>query len=166
VRRVQYQGGFEHPLRAFLIGISLLVLLFGGFAVGIEAGTHPLESTDAARTVREAAVRTVTVQQPVVSTVIKGNGKVVRLPGSTTTQVVVVHRGGRTLFGYLTPASTSQSGEATPASTVYLPAPEGTTVTETTTSTETVTEPPVTVTVTETAPPTTTDTGSGASTAP
>jgi hypothetical protein len=160
VRRVQYQGGFEHPLRAFLIGTGLLVLLFGGFAVGIEASTHPLESTDAARTVRGASVRTVTVQQPVVRTVIKGNGKVVRLPGSTTTQVVVIHRDGRTLLGYLAPAPTADSGApdaAGGASTVYVPAP--TTVTEPPV-TETVTEPPVTetVTVTETAP-TTTDAG-------
>ena len=157
---MQYQGGFEHPLRAFLIGISLLVLLFGGFAVGIETGTHPIDANEAANTVGAAGVHTVTVQQPVVRTVIKGNGKVVRLPGSTTTRVVVVHRGGRTLFGYLAPASTSDSGDPVAASTIYVPAP--TTVTEPPV-TETVTEPPVKVTVTETSPPSSTDTGPGTS---
>ena len=42
MRDSRYHGSFDHPVRAFLIGVTLLVLLFGGFVVGTEAGTHPL----------------------------------------------------------------------------------------------------------------------------
>src|SRR5207245_1185297 len=84
------------------------------------------------------AVRTVTVQTPVVRTVIRGTTRVVQLPGATRTQVVVIHDHGRTLFAYETPESTSTTVNGSPVTysppTVYtVPA-------------ETVTVPPITVT--------------------
>src|SRR3954449_12470967 len=112
MRHSQYQGGFDHPVRAFLIGVTLLVLLFGGFAVGIEAGTHP--RTLATSTVEvSGTVGTRVVTQKVNSRVITVQGQVVKLPGTTTTKVVrviVVRDHGRVHY-YLQPASTSSSGE-------------------------------------------------------
>jgi hypothetical protein len=156
VEQPKYHGGFDHPRRAFLLGVGLLVLLFGGFAVGIEAGTHPLHPISAAVRVVSGDVRTVTVQTPVVRTVIRGTTRVVRLQGSTRTQVVVIHEHGKTLFAYETPASTGSAAGTGPATdsapTVYTVAAE-TVTTPPVTITET--EPPVTVTVTE---PASTDT--------
>jgi hypothetical protein len=156
VEQPKYHGGFDHPRRAFLLGVGLLVLLFGGFAVGIEAGTHPLEPTSAALPAAGGGVRTVTVQTPVVRTVIRGNTRVVRLEGSTRTQVVVIHDHGKTMFAYETPESAGNTVAGTPvtdsAPTVYTVAAETVTLPPVTV-TETV--PPVTVTVTE---PASTDT--------
>jgi hypothetical protein len=162
MRHSQYHGGFDHPVRAFVIGVTLLVLLFGGFAVGIEAGTHP--RTLAASTIEvSGTVGTTVVTQKVNSRVITVQGQVVKLPGSTTTKVVRVivvrdHR-GRVHF-YLQPASTSSSGvPLAAASTVVLTGSPITITGPTTTVTQTDTAPATTVTdiqtVTETAPPTT-----------
>ena len=99
-------------MRAFVIGVTLLVLLFGGFAVGIEAGTHP--RTLSASTIEvSGTVGTTVVTQKVNSRVITVQGQVVTLPGTTTTKVVRVivvrdHRGR--VHYYLQPASTSSSG--------------------------------------------------------
>lgn len=150
MRQAKYHGGFDHPRRAFLLGVGLLVLLFGGFAVGIEAGTHPMDPTSAALRVVSGGVRTVTVQTPVVRTVIRGNTRVVRLEGATRTQVVVLHDHGKTIFAYETPQSTGGTVDGTPvtdsAPTVYTVAAETVTLPP---ITVTETEPPVTVTVTE-----------------
>ena len=113
MRHSQYQGGFDHPVRAFVIGVTLLVLLFGGFAVGVEAGTHP--RTLAVSTIKVSGTATTTVvTQKVNSHVVKVQGEVVKLPGTTTTRVVRVivvrdHQGR--VHYYLQPASTSSSGE-------------------------------------------------------
>jgi hypothetical protein len=153
VRDSRYHGSFDHPVRAFLIGVTLLVLLFGGFVIGTEAGTHPIEQTGAA-TVRvvttKGRVQTVTVGLPVARTVINGRTRVVRLPGSVRRQLVVIHRGGKTIYAYgaIEPAPSGDSGVATSAATVYAPAPV-----TVTTPPETVTAPPETVTVTVTEPP-------------
>jgi hypothetical protein len=132
--------------------VGLLVLLFGGFAIGIEAGTHPMEPTSAALRVVSGGLRTVTVQTPVVRTVVRGNTRVVRQEGSTRTQVVVIHDHGKTIFGYETPAPTGSTVDGTAvtdsAPTVYTVAAETVTLPPVTV---TETEPPVTVTVTETA---------------
>jgi hypothetical protein len=158
MRHSQYQGGFDHPLRAFVIGVTLLVLLFGGFAVGVEAGTHP--RTLAASTIEvSGTVGTQVVTQTVNSGVITVQGEVVKLPGTTSTKVVRVivvrdHQGR--VHYYLQPASTSSSGEPLAASTVVL-----------TGSPITITGPPTTVTQTETAPGTTvTETETVTETAP
>jgi hypothetical protein len=145
VRQLKYHGGFDHPRRAFLLGVGLLALLFGGFAIGVGAGTHPMEPTSAAPRVVTAGVRTVTVPTPVVRTVIRGNTRVVRLEGSTRTQVVVIHDHGKTIFAYETPQSTG-STVTDSAPTVYTVAAETVTLPPVTV---TETEPPVTVTVTE-----------------
>src|SRR3954447_6750753 len=170
MRHSQYQGGFDHPVRAFVIGVTLLVLLFGGFAVGIEAGTHP--RTLATSTVEvSGTVGTRVVTQKVNSRVITVQGQVVKLPGTTTTKVVRVivvrdHQGR--VHYYLQPASTSSSGEPLAASTVVLTGSPITITGTPTTVTQTETAPGTTVTetVTETAPPTTTETSNATTTAP
>jgi hypothetical protein len=166
VRDSRYQGSFDHPVRAFVIGVTLLVLLFGGFVVGIEAGTHPIEQTGAAVRVvtTKRHVRTVTVGLPVARTVINGRTKVVTLPGSVRRQVVVIHHGGKTIYAYaaIEPAPDGDTSVTNSASTVYEPAP-GTV----TTPPETVTSPPETVTVTVTEPPpSSTDSSGTAQTGP
>ena len=164
MRDSRYQGGFEHPLRAFLIGVGFLVLLFGGFAVGIELGTHPdaaVSSTVKVVTVRHG--HTVTVAVPVARTVVDGRTRYVTLPGSVRRRVIVIHRDGHNILAFAAPAqTTTQSGIAAAAtggsSTVYMSPPE--TVTETGPGTTvTVTEPASTVTETVTAPPSSSDSG-------
>jgi hypothetical protein len=170
MRHSQYQGGFDHPLRAFVIGVTLLVLLFGGFAVGVEAGTHP--RTLAASTIEvSGTVDTQVVTQKVNSRVITVQGEVVKLPGTTTTKVVRVivvrdHQGR--VHYYLQPTSTSSSGEPLAASTVVLTGSPITITGPPTTVTQTETAPGTTVTqtVTETAPSTTTETSNTATTTP
>jgi hypothetical protein len=141
-------------VRAFVIGVTLLVLLFGGFVFGVEAGTHPLEQAAVTRlTATQASLHTVTVQAPVVRTVINGRTRVIRL-ASTRTRVVVIHRNGKTIIAYEpAPGTTATSGPQSASPPTFYTVP-----TETVTVTEpgtTVTEPPVTVTVTD---PGTTDT--------
>ena len=172
MRHSQYQGGFDHPVRAFVIGVTLLVLLFGGFAVGVEAGTHP--RTLAVSTIKVSGTATTTaVTQNVNSHVVKVQGEVVKLPGTTTTRVVRVivvrdHQGR--VHYYLQPASTSTSGEALAASTVVLTGSPITITGPPTTVTQTETVPGSTVTdtqtVTVTAPPTTTGTSNATTTTP
>jgi hypothetical protein len=154
MRGARYHGSFEHPVRAFVIGVTLLVLLFGGFVVGVEAGTHPLEQAAVTHlTATQASTHTVTVQSPVVRTVVNGHTRVVRL-ASVRTRVVLIRRDGKTIIAYEpAPGTTTGSGpESAAPPTLYTVPTETVTVTE---PTETVTEPPVTVTVTE---PGTTDT--------
>ena len=172
MRHSQYQGGFDHPVRAFVIGVTLLVLLFGGFAVGVEAGTHP--RTLAVSTIKVSGTATTTVvTQKVNSHVVKVQGEVVKLPGTTTTRVVRVivvrdHQG--LVHSYLQPASTSTSGEPLAAATVVLTGAPITITGPPTTVTQTETVPGSTVTdtqtVTVTAPPTTTGTSNATTTTP
>jgi hypothetical protein len=162
VRDSRYHGSFDHPVRAFVIGVTLLVLLFGGFAVGIEAGTHPIEQTGAAVQVvtTKGRVQTITVPVPVVRTVINGHTSVITLPGAVRRQVA----GGKTTYTYsaIEPAPGADTGITDSAATVFVP----TTVTVTTPP-ETVTTPPETVTVTETEPPpSSTDSSGTAQTGP
>lgn len=148
----------------------MLVLLFGGFAVGVEAGTHP--RTLAASTIEvSGTVGTRVVTQKVNSRVITIQGEVVKLPGTTTTKVVRVivvrdHQGR--VHYYLQPTSTSSSGEPLAASTVVLTGSPITITGPSTTVTQTETAPGTTVTetVTETAPTTTTETSNTATTTP
>jgi hypothetical protein len=172
MRQSQYQGGFDHPLRAFVIGVTLLVLLFGGFAVGIEAGTHP--RTLAASTVEVSGmVGTQVVTRKVNSGVVTIQGEVVKLPGTNTTRVVRVivvrdHQGR--VHYYLQPASTSSGGEPLAAATVVLTGAPITITGPPTTVTQTETASGTTVTeiqtITETAPPTTTETSNATTTTP
>jgi hypothetical protein len=142
VRDSRYHGGFDHPVRAFLIGVSLLVLLFGGFVVGIEAGTHP-SSGVAVRTITLAnhRLRVVTVQQPVVRTTVGPTSTIVRLLGRDRA-AALVRQGDSTLLGYLSPdRGRLDAGSAyRNAETIFLPEPTTVTETVTETATETVTE--------------------------
>ena len=162
MRDSRYHGSFDHPVRAFLIGVTLLVLLFGGFVVGIEAGKNPIEQTSAAVRVvtSKGHVQTITVPVPVVRTVINGHTSVVTLPGTVRRQVV----GGKTTYIYaaIEAAPGADSGLTVSGATIFAP----TTVTVTTPP-ETVTSPPETVTVTETEPPpSSTDSSGTAQTGP
>jgi hypothetical protein len=131
-----YQGSFDHPVRSFLIGVGLLVLLFGGFVVGIEASSQPSASGGTRTlTVGGQRLRVVTVQQPGVRTTVGGSTKIVRLHRPART-AAVVGDGGLTLFGY---PSARHGGETVSSSAfrqagmIYLPSPV--TVTETITDT-------------------------------
>jgi hypothetical protein len=169
MRDGRYQGGFDHPVRAFVIGVTLLVLLFGGFVVGVEAGTRP--SSVATSTIEvPATAGTRVVTEKVNSRVITIQGKVVKLPGTSATKVVRVivvrDRRGRVQY-YLQPASTSGSGTPLAASTVVLTGSPLTITAPPTTVTQTETAPGTTVTVTETVTdtaPSTTDTSNGTTT--
>jgi hypothetical protein len=165
VRDSRYHGGFDHPVRAFLIGVTLLVLLFGGFVVGTEAGKNPIEQTGAAVEVvtTNGHVRTIKVPEPVVRTVINGHTSVIRLPGTVHRQVV----GGKPVYIYrgsvIEPAPAPDTSLTNSATTFFIP----TTVTEPVTVTDTAPSSTVTVTVTETAPPpSSTDSSGTAQTGP
>jgi hypothetical protein len=141
VRDPRYHGGFDHPFRSFLIGVTLLALLFAGFAVGVEAGSQPPSSRGAHTiTLQDQRLRVVTVQQPVVRTTIGGATTIVRLLGPDR-RAAVVKDGDRTLVGYLSGPHrgpiVAQSAFRQ-AGTIFVPEP--TTVTETVTETSTVTE--------------------------
>ena len=151
--RGDYHGSFQHPLRAFFVGTGLLVLLVGGWVIGVEAGSPPSSAHVVTHLVTEFGqpkLRVITVSQPVVSTVVSDRTKTVRIQGVGPTRVVVIHTGGKEVVAYLpidqVPALTAAAESATPL-TVYVPDP----VTVTQTVTETATE---TQTVTETTPPT------------
>ena len=157
MRGARYHGGFDHPVRSFVIGVTLMVLLFGGFVVGVEAGTHPLDRAAATKLVRQVSVRTVTHTHriQVVRAVIDGHTRVIRIP-TLQTRFVVIPRNGRLIVRYVTRAGTTASSgpQNAAAPTVYS------TVTTVVTSTSTVTEPGTTVTETVTDTGTTGTSGS------
>ncbi|MDX6551764.1 MAG: hypothetical protein QOH74_252 [Gaiellales bacterium] len=161
----RYQGSFEHPVRAFLIGMSLLVLLFGGFVVGIEAGTKPRQVSDVQTVTIDGKTITLAPSTDTVAETILKNGKtrLVRVAGESFTRVVTVTKEGRTiLIGVVTPARTDQGGTVIPAAMTTLPEPV-------TLPASTVTLPPETITqiststVTETTTSTVTETVNGTS---
>ncbi len=162
MRDSRYHGSFDHPVRAFLIGVTLLVLLFGGFVVGTEAGTHPIEQTREAVSVVTVKGHVQTTTVAVGRRVVNGQTSVVTLPGLVRREVV----GGKTTLVYsaLEPAPGGSSGVTDSGASLFV---VPTTVTVTTPP-DTVTAPPVTVTVTETEtepPPSSTD-SSGTTTTP
>ena len=143
MRDTRYHGGFDHPVRSFLIGVTLLAVLFGGFVVGVEAGGHPSAAGNPRTiTLKGQQLRVVTVQQPVVRTTVGGATTIVRLLGPGRT-AAVVKSGDSTLLGYLSgdhSGSTVQSSAFRNAGTIYFPEPTTVTETVTETTTETVTE--------------------------
>jgi hypothetical protein len=151
VRDSRYHGSFDHPVRAFLIGVTLLVLLFGGFVVGTEAGTHPIEQAGATQRVVTMTGRTKTVSVSAPQKVIEGQVRVIRLPGSVEKRVVVIHRHGKKLYAAIQPASGNDFGLTPSVSTVTVSTPPDPVIT-----TVTVTD---TTTVTETAPSSTDSSG-------
>jgi type VI secretion system secreted protein VgrG len=170
VARGDYHGSFQHPLRAFFVGIGLLVLLVGGWVIGVEAGSPPSSAHTSVRLVTkfgQPKMRVVTVSQPVVSTVVSDRTKTVRIQGVGPTRVVVLHTGGKQVVAYLpvdqVPALKAAAEEATPL-TVYVPDPVTVTETVTETTSETATET-VTETATETETVTSPPTSSGSTSA-
>jgi ABC-type Fe3+-hydroxamate transport system substrate-binding protein len=157
-------------LRAFFVGTGLLVLLVGGWVIGVEAGSPPSAVRMETRLVTQFGqpkLQVITVPQPVVSTVVSDRTRTVRIKGVGPTRIVVLHTGGKEVVAYLpvdqVPALTAAAAN-TPL-TVYVPQPVTITETVTEGSTETVTETQTaTETVTETAPPTSSATSSGSST--
>ena len=143
MRDTGYQGSFEHPVRSFLIGIALLVLLFGGFVVGIEASSQPSTfGGTRTLTVGDQRLRVVTVQRPVVRTTVGRTTTIIRLLGAGRT-AAVVRNGNSTLVGYLSPRHRGpivSSSAFSEAGTIYLPSPVTVTETITETVTQTVTE--------------------------
>jgi len=134
-------------VRSFVIGVTLLVLLFGGFVIGVEAGTHPMEQAAVTRIVAGSpgSLHAMTVRIP---TVIHGRTRLVTVP-STERNFVVVRRDGRiVLLVEPRAGSTGMSGPQSAASPTAITLPTST-VTEPG-STVTVTDPGTTVTVTVT----------------
>lgn len=156
--RLDYHGQFDHPVRAFAFGVALIVLLGGGFIVGIQAANQSDSASGVETVLRKVhTVRVVTVPTPVTRTVVRdGVSTVVQVP---RTRVVIVKQKGHSVLGFL------ESGSSTAAlspTTVLIPnvaAPaETTTVTETQLQTVTETETStVTVTTGTTDTTTTTD---------
>lgn len=144
-------------MRAFLIGTGLVVLLLGGWVIGVEAGGSPTAATATRVVTRfgDHQLRLITVTDPVVSTVVNSHTRIVHVPGLGPTRVVVVHTGGQDVVAYMPVAesdalSSSGTSAAIAPLTVYVPQPvtvtntvtesePGDTVTETVTETDTVT---------------------------
>ena len=158
-----YRGGFEHPLRAFALGIGLIALLVAGFVLGtgLGSGDQVAATVEHVRIVTRPGrpqVRVVTHVQPVVRTVVRGHKRLVRLPGSVVYRLERLPAGEgsvRTVFRVQTvkvpqPVPPPTSTATAAATTLFAPDP--TTVTVTESAVETVTE---TVTRTVTAPGTT-----------
>ncbi len=157
MRRSEYHGSFQHPVRAFLIGTGLVVLLLGGWVIGVEAGGSPTASTSTRVVTRlgDHQLRLITVTDPVVSTVVNNHTRIVRVPGLGPTRVVVVHANGQDIVAYMPVAesdalTSSGTSDSIAPLTVYVPEPvtvtqtvtesePGGTVTETVTETDTVT---------------------------
>jgi hypothetical protein len=143
MRDTRYHGGFDHPVRSFLIGVTLLALLFGGFVVGVEAGGRP-SSTGNTHTItlQDQRLQVVTIQQPVLRTTVGSATTIVRLLGPGR-DAAVVRDGDSTLLGYLSggqSGSTVESSAFQQAGTIFFPEPTTVTNTVTETTTETVTE--------------------------
>jgi hypothetical protein len=162
----RYQGSFDHPVRAFFIGMSLLMLLFGGFVVGIEAGTNPRRVADVQTiTVNGKTLTLAADPQTITATELRdGKTKLVRVKGESFTRVVTVTKEGRTVvIGVVAPAKTVDGTvlptDITPLQTPVTLPPTTVTVTLPLETTTVTTTEVVTTTVTSTV----TDTGSGSS---
>jgi len=160
--RQSYHGQFEHPVRAFAFGIGLILLLGGGFAVGIQAGGKSDSASGVETVVRKVGVvHVVTVPTPVVKTVVHdGQSRIVTVP--RTRVVIVKQKNGGNVLGFL---QSGASSAALSPTTLLVPnsaaSVETTTVTET--ETQTVTE---TTTVTDTSDTTDTTGTTGTTTGP
>ncbi len=157
--RLDYHGQFEHPVRAFAFGVGLILLLGGGFAVGIQAGGKS-DAASGVETVvhRVGTVRVVTVPTPVTTTVVRdGVSKVVQVP---RTRVVIVKQKGHSVLGFLENGASTAALSPTTLLVPNVAAPLGSTATVTETQLQTVTETETTtVTITTGTTDTTTTTG-------
>src|SRR4029079_14996819 len=163
MRHPGYHGGFEHPVRSFVIGTTLLVLLFSGFVAGIELGSPPAGSATTTRLV-EGTGQTVLVPTTETKTISVPSSAQVKWRVIDGEKYVIIHQPGKKQVvykvKYLPSEITSDGASAAAASAVRLVTVEVPTVT-----TETVTsEVPVTVTDTVTETVTETVTAPGTST--
>ena len=160
MRHPGYHGGFEHPVRSFVIGTTLLVLLFFGFVAGIELGSPPAGSATTTRLV-EGTGQTVLVPTTETKTISVPSSAQVKWRVIDCEKYVIIHQPGKKQVvykvKYLPSEITSDGTSAAAAAAVRLVTVEVPTVT-----TETVTsEVPVTVTDTVTETVTETVTGPG-----
>jgi|SoiMethySBSTD1v2_1073268.scaffolds.fasta_scaffold1299917_2 hypothetical protein len=160
MRHPGYHGGFEHPVRSFVIGTTLLVLLFFGFVAGIELGSPPAGSATTTRLV-EGTGQTVLVPTTETKTISVPSSAQVKWRVIDGEKYVIIHQPGKKQVvykvKYLPSEITSDGTSAAAAAAVRLVTVEVPTVT-----TETVTsEVPVTVTDTVTETVTETVTGPG-----
>jgi|SRR3954447_4146256 hypothetical protein len=157
MRQHGYHGGFKHPVRSFVIGTTLIVLLFCGFVAGIELSSPPTGAATTTRLVAGTATE-VTVTSPGVTETVPGKRQVVTriqyLPGGVRVLHVMEKSGKEYVIRYATTTGPADGGVARPiASTVYSTLTESATATETATATVTETATAtVTETVTETTP--------------
>ena len=160
MRHPGYHGGFEHPVRSFVIGTTLLVLLFFGFVAGIELGSPPAGSATTTRLV-EGTGQTVLVPTTETKTISVPSSAQVKWRVIDGEKYVIIHQRGKKQVvykvKYLPSEITSDGTSAAAAAAVRLVTVEVPTVT-----TEIVTsEVPVTVTDTVTETVTETVTGPG-----
>ncbi|MFL6043202.1 MAG: hypothetical protein ACJ740_17600, partial [Gaiellales bacterium] len=94
MRHPGYHGGFEHPVRSFVIGTTLLVLLFFGFVAGIELGSPPSGAATTTRLVEQSSTRLVKVPTTVNHTVVARSVDV-RTRVIKGVKYVFIHRPGR-----------------------------------------------------------------------
>src|SRR5919201_927956 len=97
--RREYHGSFQHPVRAFVIGCGLLMLLLAGWIVGVEAGGTSIATRTHIR-------------------VVTNRTRIVRLPGIGRSRVIVVRSEGRDVIAYL---PLTESGQLDGATTSVLP---------------------------------------------
>jgi hypothetical protein len=155
MRQHGYHGGFKHPVRSFVVGTTLLVLLFLGFVAGIELGSPPTGAATTTRLVQGTATEVTTVTTPAstktVSVPKPGNAVIRYEQGGVRVLVIREKSGKRYVIRYVPTTGPSGGTVARPiATTIYstLTETQLATVTATETTTATVTE-----TTTVTAPP-------------
>jgi len=163
MRHPGYHGGFEHPVRSFVIGTTLLVLLFFGFVAGIELGSPPAGSATTTRLV-EGTGQTILVPTTETKTISVPSSAQVKWKVIDGEKFVIIRQPGKKQVvykvKYLPSEITSDGTTADAAAAVRLVTVEVPTV-----ATETVTsEVPVTITDTVTATVTETVTAPGTST--
>jgi hypothetical protein len=163
MRQHGYHGGFKHPVRSFLIGTTLIVLLFFGFVAGIELGSPPSGAAQKlvlTRVMRIDGGQVVSLPGTTVtntSTVTKTRLKYIELPSGDHIVIQKVPGGKKIIYvpsrggvasavqmaGVVNPVTVSLPPETyylTETTTETVTAVTTETVTETATATETVTE--------------------------
>ena len=132
MRHPGYHGGFEHPVRSFVIGTTLLVLLFFGFVAGIELGSPPAGSATTTRLV-EGTGQTVLVPTTETKTISVPSSAQVKWRVIDGEKYVIIHQPGKKQVvykvKYLPSEITSDGTSAAAAAAVRLVTVEVPTVT-------------------------------------
>src|SRR4051795_4363572 len=117
MRQHGYHGGFKHPVRSFVIGTTLIVLLFCGFVAGIELSSPPTGAATTTRLVAGTATE-VTVTSPGVTETVPGKRQVVTriqyLPGGVRVLHVMEKSGKEYVIRYATTTGPADGGVAPP----------------------------------------------------